>query len=112
MPQVRPELELLVVGALAVVASVVGACAGAVAETAAELPTGVSVSTGAGWSPSGWPGVVASIQCTTEPSEYVWSALNATEPVAGSGPRSTGNCWNWPGLIALAGESAVQTISP
>jgi hypothetical protein len=74
-------------------------------------PAAVSVRTGAGFSGSGPPGGVGSIHRTTDPSEYVWRVLNAIEPIFGSGPNSIGNSWNWPGLIAVAAEFAVQTIS-
>src|SRR6185312_4141973 len=63
----------------------------------AVAPAGVRVSTGAGWSGSGCPATVGSIHRTTDPSEYVWSALNVIVDPFGSGPSDTGNSWNWPG---------------
>src|SRR5690242_6310407 len=57
------------------------------------------------------PVAEGSIHRTTELSLYVCSTLKVSASTSGKGPSATGNSLNSPGLIWLAGESAVQTIS-
>src|SRR5262245_54691656 len=78
---------LAVVGVVLVSAVVVvGDAVVAVVSGTDPGPPGVSVSTGAGISGSGPPGVADSIQRSTTPFAYVCNTLNSSGPsVAGSG---------------------------